>query len=122
VPPHSLTHVRACSRFKTDENGQEVIASSQENRLTSLIVHVLIGISIFFFRPLIRQVRGLTSCGWSERGLIRYMQVPLAALLGVFLYMGKGSLAGNQMVRGCYSLPLGRCITILSSPSGRGCG
>ncbi len=48
-------------------------------------IHGLIGCAILFFRPLLAQV-------------------PLAVLMGLFLYLGKSSLAGNQMVRAWISL------------------
>ncbi|TFJ88653.1 hypothetical protein NSK_000222 [Nannochloropsis salina CCMP1776] len=74
----SLNHVRACARFKSTEDGEVVIESMQENRLTGLAIHSLIGVAILGFRPLLGQV-------------------PLAVLMGLFLYLGKSSLAGNQM-------------------------
>ena len=74
----SLNHVRACARFRTTEEGEVQIESMQENRITGLAIHSLIGCAILFFRPLLGQV-------------------PLAVLMGLFLYLGKSSLAGNQM-------------------------
>lgn len=74
----SLNHVRACAKFGTTEEGEVFIESMQENRLTGLAIHSLIGFAILSFRPLLGQV-------------------PLAVLMGLFLYLGKSSLAGNQM-------------------------
>ena len=79
----SLNHVRACARFTTTEEGEVQIESMQENRLTGLAIHSLIGGAILFARPVLGQV-------------------PLAVLMGLFLYLGKSSLAGNQMVRGTW--------------------
>jgi MFS superfamily sulfate permease-like transporter len=44
------------------------------------VIHALIGCSIIFFRP-------------------QLSQIPLAVLLGLFLFLGQSSLGGNQMVR-----------------------
>lgn len=45
-----------------------------------LVIHALIGCSIIFFRP-------------------QLSQIPLAVLLGLFLFLGQSSLGGNQLVR-----------------------
>jgi len=74
----SLNHVRACAKYGTTEEGEVFIESMQENRLTGLAIHSLIGFAILSCRPLLGQV-------------------PLAVLMGLFLYLGKSSLAGNQM-------------------------
>lgn len=66
----SLNHVRS---LEQDEGGV------LENRLSNLGVHLLIGASLLFFLPLLALI-------------------PMAVLFGVFLFMGVGSLGGNQFV------------------------
>jgi mannitol/fructose-specific phosphotransferase system IIA component (Ntr-type) len=69
----SLNHVRSL----TDErpNGTRV---TLENRVTNLGIHALMGASLLFL-PLLAHI-------------------PMAVLFGVFLFMGVGSLGGNQFV------------------------
>ena len=73
----SLNHVRSLATFQHHAHGEHII-SVRENRLTGLVVHLLIGSSLFFL------------------GLLR--QVPMSVLFGLFLYMGIASLRGNQFV------------------------
>lgn len=68
----SLNHVRSLDRSGGDVPELGVL----ENRLSNLGVHVLIGASLFFL-PLLSYI-------------------PMAVLFGVFLFMGVGSLGGNQ--------------------------
>jgi hypothetical protein len=73
---HSLNHVRSLA--ETDVvDGRERIRSVRENRISALVVHLLIGATLFAL-PLIRLI-------------------PMSVLFGLFLYMGFASLAGNQL-------------------------
>jgi len=78
----SLAHVRALA--DTDEvvmssgASKERIIHVTENRVTALVIHLLIGASLFCL-PLLELV-------------------PMAALYGIFLYMGFVSLVGNQFI------------------------
>jgi hypothetical protein len=77
---HSLNHVKSLATMRTVEtaNGpKEVIADVQENRLSGLAIHLLIGAS-------------LALLSWIE-------QIPMAVLFGLFLYMGFSTLGGNQL-------------------------
>lgn len=76
---HSLNHVKSLARTKIISVGgvkKEVITGVRENRLSGLLIHLLIAGSIFFL------------------GYIGY--IPMAVLFGLFLYMGLASLTGNQ--------------------------
>lgn len=70
----SLNHVRSLTRTV---NGQNL--GVLENRLSNLSIHLLIGLSLLFL-PLLSNI-------------------PMAVLFGVFLFMGVGSLGGNQLVQ-----------------------
>ncbi|MCH2131242.1 MAG: PTS sugar transporter subunit IIA [Pirellulaceae bacterium] len=78
----SLAHVRALS--DTEEVAMSSGASKEriihitENRFTGLIIHILIGLSLFWL-PVLELV-------------------PMATLYGIFLYMGFVSLIGNQFM------------------------
>lgn len=76
---HSLNHVKSLAKTKVIDVGgtsKLVIESVRENRLSPLLIHVMVGVSIFF---------------------LAYMEyVPMAVLFGLFLYMGLTSLGGNQ--------------------------
>lgn len=78
----SLAHVRALSDIEevVQPNGQknERIIHVHENRVTGLAIHLLIGGSLFAL-PLLEYV-------------------PMAALYGIFLYMGFSSLRGIQFI------------------------
>ncbi len=50
-----------------------------ENRISNLMIHVLIGASVLFFLPYLSLI-------------------PMAVLFGLFLFMGIGTLGGNQFV------------------------
>ncbi len=76
---HSLNHVRSLADMKVKETPQgkvEEIASVRENRISGLMVHLLILTSLFFL------------------GIVAL--IPMPVLFGLFLYMGVASLAGNQ--------------------------
>jgi Sulfate permease and related transporters (MFS superfamily) len=76
---HSLNHVKSLAIMKQVElQGvrKEIMAGVRENRLSALLIHVLIAASIFF----------LDYIG----------QIPMPVLFGLFLYMGLASLNGNQ--------------------------
>jgi hypothetical protein len=76
---HSLNHVRSLAKHRVSEqNGQrrEEIVSVRENRVSPLLVHVLIGASLLFL-PLVKMI-------------------PMSVLFGLFLFMGFATLAGNE--------------------------
>jgi hypothetical protein len=76
---HSLNHVKSLAKTKVKEvqgTKKETIIGVRENRLSGLIIHIMIACSIF---------------------LLGYMgYIPMAVLFGLFLYMGFASLGGNQ--------------------------
>ncbi|MDH5602755.1 MAG: sodium bicarbonate transporter family protein, partial [Cyclobacteriaceae bacterium] len=77
---HSLNHVKSLATLKVVETGQgvkkEKIVSVRENRLSGLLIHLMIGASLFF--------------------MVYVAYIPMAVLFGLFLYMGFASLGGNQ--------------------------
>ena len=76
---HSLNHVRSLATHRVvDDGGQlrEEIVSVRENRISPLLVHLLIGASLLFL-PLVAQI-------------------PMSVLFGLFLFMGFATLAGNE--------------------------
>jgi hypothetical protein len=73
----SLNHVRSLANVRQHARGEHII-SVQENRLTPLVVHLLIGGSLLFL------------------GLLR--EIPMSVVFGLFLYMGIASLRGNQFI------------------------
>ncbi|UCH28993.1 MAG: hypothetical protein JSV06_12065 [Myxococcales bacterium] len=73
----SLNHVRALATVRHHAHGEHII-SVEENRLTPLVVHLLIGGSLLFL------------------GLLR--EIPMSVVFGLFLFMGIASLRGNQFV------------------------
>ncbi len=76
---HSLNHVKSLADMKvtgTEKGKVEEIASVRENRISGLLVHLLILTSLFFL--------GYVSL------------IPMPVLFGLFLYMGVASLGGNQ--------------------------
>lgn len=77
---HSLNHVKslADTAVVTDSNGvkSEEVTHVRENRVSGLVIHLLIGASIFL--------------------LALVSNIPMAVLFGLFLYMGFTSLGGNQ--------------------------
>ena len=74
----SINHVRSIASFKRTESGGEVIEKCMEQRVTGIGIHAFIGLAVLYGRGLLAQV-------------------PLAVLMGLFLYLGLSSLAGNQM-------------------------
>lgn len=76
---HSLNHVKSLAQMKIIDAGgikKEVIGWVRENRISGLLIHLMIAASIF---------------------LLTYVQdIPMAVLFGLFLYMGLTSLGGNQ--------------------------
>lgn len=80
----SLNHIRALAHIKekirSDGSREAVLVGVQENRFTGLGIHVLIGASILLL-PLM-----------TRNGI----EIPMAVLFGLFLYMGVTSLSGNQ--------------------------
>jgi hypothetical protein len=76
---HSINHVKSLAEtdvVETDGVKKEVIVRVQENRLSGLLIHVMIAASIFL--------------------LDYFGYIPMAVLFGLFLYMGFASLGGNQ--------------------------
>ena len=77
---HSLNHVKSLAETKIVDIGgntkKEVITGVRENRLSALVIHVLIAASLFL--------------------LSYFAYIPMPVLFGLFLYMGLTSLAGNQ--------------------------
>ncbi len=80
----SLNHVTALAtveeRVRVDGSSVEQIIEVREQRVTGVLIHVLIGLSILIL-PWMKNVG---------------IEVPMAALFGLFLYMGATSLGGNQ--------------------------
>jgi len=77
---HSLNHVRSlASHHVVEKDGEtrEEIESVRENRVSPLLVHALIGISLLFL-PLVSKI-------------------PMSVLFGLFLFMGFATLAGNEL-------------------------
>jgi hypothetical protein len=77
---HSLNHVQSLADTNVIDLGggtkKEVIAGARENRLSALVIHVLIAGSLFL--------------------LHYFAYIPMPVLFGLFLYMGMASLGGNQ--------------------------
>lgn len=80
----SLSHVRACTSYEQvvdDEGrltGEERIASVMENRVTPLLIHVLI-LSSLILLPVLKLI-------------------PVAVTTGIFLLLGLDMLPGNQYI------------------------
>ncbi len=72
----SLNHVRSLATVRMAKTGEERVLSVLETRMTGVAVHVLIGLSLLVL-PLLSFI-------------------PMAVLYGLFLFMGTGSLRGNQ--------------------------
>jgi len=81
----SLNHIRALAAVKelvlNDGSRRTTITGVQENRLTGVLIHLLIGASVLVLP-------------WMTRNGV---EIPMAVLFGLFLYMGVTSLGGNQM-------------------------
>lgn len=74
----SLNHVRSLVNVEDGGDGlPERITGTNENRVTALAVHVLIGLSLLAL-PLLALV-------------------PMSVLFGLFLFMGVASMGGNQL-------------------------
>ena len=75
----SLNNLRSLATVEESVTGtgevRERIVAVRENRLTPLVIHMLIGGTLFF--------------------LIYLQYIPMSVLFGLFLYMGVSSLAGN---------------------------
>jgi mannitol/fructose-specific phosphotransferase system IIA component (Ntr-type) len=72
----SLNHVRSLAKVEI-HHGQEQTVGVIENRMTGLLVHVLIALSLLVL-PLLATV-------------------PMSVLFGLFLFMGVASIRGNQL-------------------------
>lgn len=73
----SLNHVRSLGKVATDEQGQEYYEGVSETRMTGLLVHGLIALSLLVLP-------------WLKL-------VPMSVLFGLFLFMGVASMSGNQL-------------------------
>jgi len=76
---HSLNHVRSLASHKVvevDGVRREEIVSVRENRVSPLMVHVMIGASLLFL-PWVKLI-------------------PMSVLFGLFLFMGIATLGGNE--------------------------
>ena len=76
---HAINHVRSLAKMEVIEQGtqkKEVIGSVIENRISPLMIHLMIGGSIF--------------------ALALIKVIPMAVLFGLFLFMGFATLGGNQ--------------------------
>lgn len=73
----SLNHVRSLATVRHHARGEHII-SVMENRLTPLLVHLLIGGSLAFLAVL--------------------REIPMSVIFGLFLFMGIASLRSNQFV------------------------
>eukprot|EP00612_Vaucheria_litorea_P005537 CAMPEP_0171461878 /NCGR_PEP_ID=MMETSP0945-20130129/6142_1 /TAXON_ID=109269 /ORGANISM="Vaucheria litorea, Strain CCMP2940" /LENGTH=486 /DNA_ID=CAMNT_0011988297 /DNA_START=310 /DNA_END=1770 /DNA_ORIENTATION=+ len=71
----SLAHVSALTNFEQDG---ETISSMTETRVSGFTIHAAIGAAILFLRPLLSTI-------------------PVAVLMGLFLYLGVGGIQGNEM-------------------------
>lgn len=79
----SLNHVHALAtteEFVREGQVHEHIVHLRETRVTGTAIHVLIGASVMLF-PFLRSLG---------------IEIPMAVLFGLFLYMGFSSLSGNQ--------------------------
>ena len=72
----SLSHVRAMADTGTAKDGSEIVTNVSETRLSGLIIHTAILGSLSFL-PLLGKI-------------------PLPVVSGIFLYIGKKLMAGNQ--------------------------
>ena len=72
----SLSHVNALTIWKGEVTDDKAKRRVIETRVSSLFVHLLIGLSLLFLSSL--------------------QQVPMSVLFGLFLYMGVTSMKGNQ--------------------------
>jgi len=73
----SLNHVRSLAKTEIDSEGLETTLGVVENRLSGLLVHLAIGLSLLFLHLL--------------------ALVPMSVLFGLFLYMGVASMNGNTL-------------------------
>jgi hypothetical protein len=71
----SLNHVNSLSTVES-HGGKERVVAVRETRLTGLLVHVMVGLSLLFL------------------GVLSH--VPMSVLFGLFLFMGVASMTNNQ--------------------------
>lgn len=74
----SLNHLRSLATYQPDDNGELRMTGVRETRASGLLIHLLVGASLFLL-PLLSNI-------------------PLPIVYGLFLYMGVSSLAGNQFI------------------------
>jgi len=79
-PVHSISHLNSLSILSTNHapGTRAQVTKVIEQRLTNIVMHLLIGLSIFL-APVLRHI-------------------PIAVLLGVFLYLGVVSLSHLQLI------------------------
>jgi len=79
----SLAHLRSLGEYEVKpETGEVEFTGVVEQRMSGLLIHSLIGGSVLFCRPLLRQV-------------------PVAVLTGLFLYLGVSSISTTEMFDRC---------------------
>lgn len=79
----SLAHLRSLGEYETKPaTGEVEFTGVVEQRMSGLLIHSLIGGSVLFCRPLLRQV-------------------PVAVLTGLFLYLGVSSISTTEMFDRC---------------------
>lgn len=71
----SISHVRALAQYEDKK-----VVKSTEQRVTGMGIHFLIGCCVLLDKP---------------RQLLR--QIPLAVLMGLFMFLGTSALSGNEM-------------------------
>ena len=72
----SLNHVSAMATFSDEEDKPAKIESVVENRVTGFSIHALIGMSLLLL-PLVKQI-------------------PMAVVAGLFLFLGRNMMSGNE--------------------------
>mmetsp|Transcript_17549 Transcript_17549/g.56601 ORF Transcript_17549/g.56601 Transcript_17549/m.56601 type:complete len:274 (-) Transcript_17549:1036-1857(-) len=75
----SIAHLNSLAKRRAGEGGKEVCEGVIEQRVTGFSIHLLMGLAILYCRPLLQQV-------------------PISVVMGLFLYLGVTSTAGNQML------------------------
>lgn len=75
---HSVNHVKslATTTRQDDDSGAELIVAVRENRVSPLVINILVGASVFML-PMIKKI-------------------PIEVLFGLFLYMGFATLNGTD--------------------------
>lgn len=74
----SLAHVKSLTNYEQLGGGKERIVGIEEQRVSGIAIHTLIGLAVLRLRPLLAQI-------------------PLPVTTGLFLYLGVSGLKGNEM-------------------------